>query len=96
MGTSVTLVITLSMILTLVGYFGVKDKKAPFYPTAFWLTIKHGFFTFGVITSIAVLWQKYMGTIEISLIPALLIIGVIAGAVSGEINYLTLKNVQKG
>lgn len=91
LGTAVVLAITLSIILTLVAYFSVKEKKVPFFPTAFWLTIKHGFFTFGIITSIAVLWQKYMGTIEVSLITALIIIGVIAGIVSGIINYLTLK-----
>lgn len=91
LGTSVVLAITLAIILTLVAYFGIKEKRAPFYPTAFWLTIKHGFFTFGVLTSLAVLWQKYMGTVEVSLISALLIIGAIAGAVSGVVNYLTLK-----
>lgn len=91
LGTAVILAITLSMILTLVAYFGIKGKKAPFFPTTFWLTIKHGFFTFGVLTSLAVLWQKYMGTVEVSLIAALIIFGVIAGIVSGIVNYLTLK-----
>ena len=90
LGTAVVLAITLSMILTLVAYFGIKGAKAPLFPTTFWLTIKHGFFTFGVITSLAVLWQKYMGTVEVSLITALIIIGVIAGIVSGIVQYLTL------
>lgn len=91
LGTAVVLAITLSIILTLVAYFGIKEEKAPFWPTTFWLTIKHGFFTFGVITSLAVLWQRYMGTVEVSLVSALIIIGVIAGIVSGFVNYLTLK-----
>ncbi len=87
LGATVTLAITLAMILTVVGYFNIKDKKKSFFPTAFWLTLKHGFFTFGVITSLAVLWQRYMGTVEVSLVTALLVIGVIAGVV----NYLTIK-----
>jgi len=91
LGTAVMLAITLSMILTLVAYFGIKGAKAPFFPTTLWLTIKHGFFTFGVLTSLAVLWQKYVGTVEVSLVSALIIIGVIAGIVSGIVNYLTLK-----
>ncbi len=91
LGTAVVLAITLSMILTLVAYFGIKENKAPFFPTTLWLTIKHGFFTFGVLTSLAVLWQKYMGTIDVSLISALVIIGLIAGVVSAIVNYLTLK-----
>ncbi len=90
LGTSVILSITLAMILTLVAYFGIKERKSPFFPTALWLTIKHGFFTFGILTSLAVLWQKYMGTVEVSLISALIIIGFIAGIVSGVVNYLTL------
>jgi len=91
LGTAVTLAITLSMILTLVAYFSIKGEKAAFFPTAFWLTIKHGFFTFGVVTSLSVLWQKYMGTVQVSLVLALFIIGVIAGVVSAIVNYLTLK-----
>ena len=91
LGTAVVLAITLSMILTLVAYFGIKGEKAPLWPTTILLTLKHGFFTFGVLTSLAVLWQKYMGTVEVSLFSALIIIGVIAGIVSGVINYLTLK-----
>ncbi|MDT0294919.1 hypothetical protein ACFQ3R_00035 [Mesonia ostreae] len=75
----------------MVAYFGIKEEKAPFWPTTFWLTIKHGFFTFGVVTALAVLWQKYMGPVEVSLISALIIIGVIAGIVSDFVNYLTLK-----
>lgn len=91
LGTAVMLAITLSMILTLVAYFGIKGQKAAFFPTTFLLTLKHGFVTFGILTSLAVLWQKYMGTIEVPLVSALIIIGVISGVVSGFVNYFTLK-----
>ena len=91
LGTAVMLAITLSMILTLVAYFGIKGKKAAFFPTTFLLTLKHGFVTFGILTSLAVLWRKYVGTVEVSLVSALIIIGVIAGLVSGFVNYFTLK-----
>ena len=91
LGTAVTLAISLSVILTIVAYLSIKEKKVSFFPTAFWLTIKHGFFTFGVITSLSVLWQKKMGTIDVPLTTALLIIGLIAGLISAIINYLTLK-----
>lgn len=91
LGTAVMLAITLSMILTLVAYFGIKEKKAALFPTTFLLTLKHGFVTFGILTSLAVVWQKYVGTVEVSLVSALIIIGVIAGLVSGFVNYFTLK-----
>lgn len=91
LGTAVMLAITLSMILTLVAYFGIKEKKAALFPTTFLLTLKHGFVTFGILTSLAVVWQKYVGTVEVSLVSALIIIGIIAGIVSGFVNYFTLK-----
>lgn len=91
LGTAVLLAITLAMILTLVAYFGIKEDKVAFFPTAFWLTLKHGFFTFGVLTSLAVLWQRVVGTVEVPLLTGLIIIGIIAGLVSGIVNYLTLK-----
>lgn len=91
LGTAIMLAITLAMILTVIAYFGIKEEKVAFFPIAFWLTVKHGFFTFGVLTSLAVLWQKYLGIVEVPLISALIIIGVIAGVVSGVVNYLTLK-----
>lgn len=91
LGTAVMLAITLSMILTLVAYFGIKEKKAAFFPTTFLLALKHGFVTFGILTSLSVVWQKYVGTVEVSLVSALIIIGVIAGIVSGFVNYFTLK-----
>lgn len=92
LGTAVSLSITLAVILTLVAYFGIKGDKKKFYPHTFWLTLKHGFFTFGILASLSMMWQKYVGTIEVSLVTALIIIGLIAGIVSGVVNYLTLKN----
>lgn len=92
LGEAVVLAISLAMILTVITYFTIKEEKVKFFPSVFWLTIKHGFFTFGVITSLAVLWQKYMGTIEVSLFTALGIIALISGLVSAIIQYLTIKN----
>lgn len=91
LGAAVTLAITLAMIVTVIAYFGIKEEKVPFFPKGLWSLVKHAFFTFGVLTSLAVLWQKYMGSVEVSLITALIIIGVIAGVVAGAVNYLTLK-----
>lgn len=91
LGGAVSLAISLAMMSTVIAYINIKDLKVKFFPVGFWSVIKHGFFTFGVTTSLAVMWQRYMGTVEVSLLTALLIIGVIAGVVSGVVNYLTLK-----
>lgn len=92
LGSVVILALILAMILTMVSYFGVKEEKIKFFPQALLLTIKHGFFTFGVLTSLAVLWQKYMGEVEVSTISALFIIGITAGIVAGIVHYLTIKH----
>lgn len=91
LGSSVVLAITLAIIMTVINYFKIKEKKVPFFPNVFWLMIRHGFFTFGVVTALSVLWQRYFGTIEVGLVPAILIIALIAGIVSAAINYLTIK-----
>lgn len=91
LGAAVSLAITLAVIVTVIAYFGIKEEKVPFFPKGLWSLIKHAFFTFGVVTSLAVLWQKNMGSVEVSLITALIIIGAIAGIVAGVVNYLTLK-----
>lgn len=91
LGASVGLGILLAMVLTVINYLKIKQDKVPFFPKVLLLMIKHGFFTFGVLTALSVLWQRYMGTIEIGLLPAVFIIALIAGLVSATINYLTIK-----
>lgn len=91
LGSSVPLAISLAILLTIITYFTIKEPKISFFPKVFWLVIQHGLFTFGLIVALAVMWQRYAGTIEVGLIPAVLIIGLIAGVVSTLINYLTIK-----
>ena len=91
LGAAVVLALILALILTLVGYFTMPKPRVPFFPTAVLLTLKHGFFTFGVVVTLSVLWQRYMGTVEVSVLTAVVIIGVIAGLASGIIKYLTHK-----
>lgn len=92
LGSSVVLAIILAVILTIINYLKIKSNKVPFYPNVIWLIIKHTFFTFGVVTALSVLWQRYMGTVYVGVLPAVLIIGLIAGTVSGVINYLTIRS----
>lgn len=91
LGSSVALALLLAVLMTLINYFKIKGPKVPFFPNVFWLMIRHGFFTFGVFTSLSVLWQRWFGTIEIGLLPAVFMIALIAGIVSATINYLTIE-----
>lgn len=91
LGNGVHLAITLAMILTFVAYFSIKKEQRPTWGKLTWMIIKHGFFTFGVITGLAVLWQYNVGTVEVSALAATIIVGVIAGIVAMAVNYLTLE-----
>lgn len=57
------------------------------------MTVKHGFFALGQIVTLAVFWQRMMGSINVSLAMAVLILGVVAGVVSAIINFMTMTAV---
>ena len=90
-GAAVPLAVSLAMILTFVAYTTVKTAKPPFIPVFVWMTIKHGFFALGVIITFAVLWQRILGSIEVSLAAAVIILGLVAGVVSAMVNYMTIR-----
>lgn len=90
-GAAVPLTVSLAMILTVIGYLMLKGAKKPFWPDVLWLTVKHGLFAFGLIVSVAVMWQRVMGSVSVSLVMAAAILGVVAGLVAGMINYMTIR-----
>ncbi len=91
LGKGVHLAITMAMILTFIAYFSIPKDRRPSWGKLTWLIVKHGFFTFGVVTGLSVLWQRYAGTVEVSPLAATFIVGLIAGAVAMVVNYLTLE-----
>lgn len=91
LGEAVPLAVTLAMILTVVAYLTLKAPKRRFFPSVLWLTIKHGVFVFGLIVTGAVVWQRVMGTVSVSLVTAVLVLSVVAGLVAGVVNYMTLR-----
>jgi hypothetical protein len=95
LGTSVPLAVSLAMILTAVAHFTVKGPKKRFVPTTLWLVIKHGLFAFGAVVAAAVIWQRTMGTVEVGLGTAVLILGVVAGLVAAIVNYMTISEITK-
>ncbi|MEP6556957.1 MAG: hypothetical protein ABJB17_00620 [Burkholderiales bacterium] len=91
LGMAVPLAVTLAMILTVIAYFTLKAPKKRFMPQVLWLTIKHGIFVFGLCVAGAVMWQRTMGTISVSLATAVLVLSLIAGLVAGIVNYMTIR-----
>ena len=89
LGSAVPLAVSLAMILTAVTHLTMKGPKPPFFPGVFWLTVKHGFFAFGVVVTAAVMWQRVVGTVELSVGGAVVVLGIIAGLVAGAVHYMT-------
>lgn len=89
-GAAVPLAVTLAMILTVIAYLTLKAPKRRFLPGVLWLTIKHGVFTFGLIVAGAVVWQRLMGTVYVSLTSAVVLLVLVAGLVAGAVNYMTI------
>jgi hypothetical protein len=93
LGSSVPLAASLAMILTAVAHWSFKGPKKRFVPTTLWLVIKHGLFAFGAVVAGAVMWQRIMGSVEVSLGAAVLILGIVAGIVSAVVNYMTISEI---
>lgn len=91
LGNAVHLAVMLAMILTFFAFFSIKKYMRPSISRRIWLVIKHGFFTFGVITGLSVLWQYSMGTVEVSALLGTFLVGFIAGIVAMGVNYLTIR-----
>lgn len=91
LGEAVPLAVTLAMILTVVAYLTLKAPKRPFLPSGLWLTLKHGIFAFGAVVAGAIVWQRVMGSVEASLLMAVMVMCVIAGVIAGAINYMTIR-----
>ena len=85
--------VSLAMILTAVAHWTTKGPKKPFIPTTLWLVIKHGLFAFGTVVAAAVIWQRTVGTVEVGLGAAVLVLGIVAGLVAAIVNYMTISEI---
>ena len=90
-GTAVPLAVSSAMILTVVAYLLLKAPKRRFLPDVLRLTVKHGVFAFGLTVSGAVVWQRLMGSVPVSLATAVIVLGVVAGLVGGVIQFMTFR-----
>ena len=90
---AVPLAVSLAMILTAVAHWTLKAPKKPFVPTTLWLVFKHGIFAFGTVVAGAVVWQRAVGTVEVSVATAVVVVGAVAGLVAAVVNYLTIVTI---
>jgi hypothetical protein len=85
---AVPLGVSLAFILSGVAYATTKiTDKPPYFPKYFMKSLQYAFAAFGVIVTIGVLWQRFMGSVTISPVLAAVWAGIIAGIVAAIVNY---------
>lgn len=90
LGGAVMLATSLAAILTLVSYFTLKsDYKPPFYPKALLLTLRNAFFAFGLMVTFSIIIQRTAGSVLVSPLTAVIIVGIVAGVVAATVDYMT-------
>lgn len=91
---AVPLAVSLAFILSTVAYFTVRNsQKPPYFPTIFWLALKHSIYAFGLVALAGLLWQKFVGSIAVSPFIAAFITGCIAGICGGLVDYEVKKTL---
>jgi hypothetical protein len=94
LGGAVILAASLAAILTIISYFTVKSPDKPtFFPKALLLTLKNTFFAFGVMVTISILIQRFAGSIAVTPLTGVVIVGLVAGVVAGVVDYMTKKEL---
>ena len=97
MSGAIILAFTLSVIIASIAYFTVKAEGKPsYFPSAFLLTLRNAFFLFGLIVTLAILWQRLAGSVTVMPAVAATLVGAIAGIVAGVTDYLTKKELLGG
>jgi hypothetical protein len=93
---AVPLAVSLAFILSSIAYLTTKvADKPPYFPTYFLKALKHSVYAFGLVTIFAILLQRSVGSIAVSLPLAAVIAGIIAGIVAAIVDYETKKTFLK-
>ncbi len=75
------------------GVHGTGLKKLRFWPGYPRLALKNATFVFGALIVAAILWQKFVGTIEVSPITATVIVAAVAAVVTGYATSSTMRTM---
>lgn len=91
---AVPLATSLAFILTSITYFTSKiPGKPPYFPNFFFLALRNAVFAFGSVVIFAILLQRNAGSITVSPMAAVVVTGLVAGAISAVVDYLTKTNL---
>lgn len=91
----VSLATSLAFILTTVSFLTSKVPNKPrYFPRVFFFALRNSFFVFGVVVAIAILVQRFAGTVMMTPLESALLSSLFAGMVGGTIDYLTKNELQ--
>jgi hypothetical protein len=87
---AVPVAVSLCFFVTSITFWTTKmPDKPPYFPGYFLKALKHCVFAFGLVTIFAILFQKYMGSIEVSHATATIVTGLIAGMITVLVDFET-------
>lgn len=96
LGGAIILVFTLSFIIATISWFTLKVKNKPnYFPKVFLLALKNAIFLFGLFITLAILWQRVAGTMQVTPLVAAILVGIIAGIAAGAADYMTKTGILK-
>lgn len=93
---AVPLAVSLAFILSGVAYATTKiPNKPPYFPRYFLKSLQYAFSAFGMVVTLGVLWQRWVGSVEISPLMAAFWAGIIAGIVAFLVNLMVVSDLMK-
>jgi hypothetical protein len=94
MGGAVLLALLLSVIIASIAWLTIKVQDKPrFFPGVAMLILKNAFFLFGLFIVLAILWQRFAGSVEVAPVIAAILTGIFAGIVAGVTDFLTRREL---
>jgi hypothetical protein len=91
---AVPLAVSLAFILSGVAYATTKlPEKPAYFPKYFVKSLWYAFATFGIVVTLGVIWQRFMGSVSISPLAAAVCAGIIAGIVAAVVNYKVVSDL---
>jgi hypothetical protein len=105
LGTAIASALTMGLMVTMMsflmfrtktkqlGVHGTGLKKLRFWPEYPLLAAKNALFVFGALVVLAILWQKFLGTVEVSALTGTLVAGAVAAVVTGYATHSTMRTM---
>lgn len=93
-GSAILVSVILAIIIASIGYFTLKYPGKPaWFPKVFLLTIRNAFSMFGILVTLAILWQRIADSVFVTPLVASLIVALAAGIVCAVTEYSVKKEL---